>query len=68
VQHGVNRMGKRIHYYFNYSGDQVKANYAYGAGTNLLDGKSAAQSGELALGAWDLAIVEESAAASGEKP
>ena len=24
VQHGVNRLGKRVHYYFNYSGAEVK--------------------------------------------
>ena len=59
VQHGVNRMGKHIHYYFNYSGAEVKASYAYGAGTNLLDGKAVAKAAELTLPAWDLAIVEE---------
>ena len=59
VQHGVNRMGKRIHYYFNYSADEAKANYAYGAGTNLLDGKAVAKGAVLTLAPWDLAIVEE---------
>jgi beta-galactosidase len=59
VQHGVNRLGKRLHYYFNYSANDVKANYAYGAGTNLLDGKSVGKSSELTLAPWDLAIVEE---------
>jgi beta-galactosidase len=59
VQHGVNRLGKRIHYYFNYSGAEVKAIYAYGAGTNLLEGRSVGKSAELALAPWDLAIIEE---------
>ncbi len=59
VQHGVNRMGKRVHYYFNYSPDTVKCGYAYGAGTNLLDGKAAAKDEELTLAPWDLAIIEE---------
>ena len=59
VQHGVNRMGKRVHYYFNYSAAEVKANYAYGAGTNLLDGKAVANGGALTIGPWDVAIVEE---------
>jgi beta-galactosidase len=59
VQHGVNRMGKRVHYYFNYSANEVKANYEYGAGTNLLDGKAVAKGGVLTLEPWDLAIVEE---------
>jgi beta-galactosidase len=59
VQHGVNRMGKRLHYYFNYSGADAKLTYAYAPGTNLLDGRPVGKSAELTLGPWDLAIVEE---------
>jgi beta-galactosidase len=63
VQHGVNRLGRRIHYYFNYSGVEVKATYSSAAGINLLDGKPVANTEELTLGPWDLAIIEESASA-----
>jgi beta-galactosidase len=59
VQHGVNRMGKKVHYYFNYSADEQQAKYAYGTGVNLLDGKAADHGVTLSLGPWDLAIVEE---------
>jgi beta-galactosidase len=59
VQHGVNRLGKRLHYYFNYSGAEVKLNYGYASGTNLLDGKPIAHAGSFTLAPWDLAIVEE---------
>ena len=59
VTHGVNHMGKRLHYYFNYSAAEVKATYPYAAGTNLLDNKSVSKNDTLALGPWDLAIVEE---------
>jgi beta-galactosidase len=59
VTHGVNRQGRLLHYYFNYSGAEVKINYAYAAGTNLLDGKALAKATELTLAPWDLAIVEE---------
>ncbi len=59
VQHGVNRDGKRIHYYFNYSSDNVKFIYAYGGGTGLLRGTSPSKGQEITLGPWDLAIVEE---------
>lgn len=59
VQHGVNQLGKRIHYYFNYSAAPVTAAYDYAAGTNLLDGKAVAHAQSLTLGPWDLAIVEE---------
>jgi beta-galactosidase len=59
VQHGVNRLGKRLHYYFNYTGAEVKVKYAYAAGSNLLGGKPVGKGAELTLGAWDLAIIEE---------
>jgi len=59
VQHGVNRLGKRLHYYFNYSSAEVKVSYPYSAGTNLLDGKPMAKNTAFALAPWDLAIVEE---------
>ena len=59
LTHGVNRMGKRVHYYFNYSAAAVKANYAYSAGVNLLGNKSVATGDALELAPWDLAIVEE---------
>ena len=59
LQHGVNKMGKALHYYFNYSGNSVAVSYRYGAGTNLLDGKAAARESSLTLAPWDLAIIEE---------
>ena len=59
VQHGVNRLAKRVHYYFNYSDAQAKVVYSYGAGTSLLEGKRVSKGQELALGPWDVAIIEE---------
>ncbi len=59
VQHGVNRMGKRVHYYFNYSAKAVDVSYPYAGGTNLLDSKAVAKASAMTLGPWDLAIVEE---------
>ena len=59
VQHGVNRQGKRLHYYFNYSSVEVKLNYAYASGRNLLDGSPQAHGAGLTLAPWDLAIIEE---------
>jgi len=59
VQHGVNRLGKHLHYYFNYSSAEVNVNYSYASGTNLLDGKSVAHAVALTLAPWDLAIIEE---------
>jgi beta-galactosidase len=59
VQHGVNRLGKRLHYYFNYSAKTVDVSYPYAGGTNLLDSKAVAKASAMTLGPWDLAIVEE---------
>jgi beta-galactosidase len=59
VQHGVNRSGKKIHYYFNYSGTEVSFHYAYASGIDLLRDKAVTAGSELALGPWDVAIVEE---------
>jgi len=59
VTRGVNRMGKRVHYYFNYSGTEVKVNYPYAAGTDLLTDKSIAKAQDISIGPWDLVIIEE---------
>ena len=63
VQHGVNRMGKTLHYYFNYSGVEAQFKYPYGAGANLLDGKPVTSASDLTIEPWDLAIIEENVAA-----
>jgi beta-galactosidase len=59
TRHGVNRMGKHLHYYFNYSGAEVKASYGYGPGSSLLDGRPIGKGAILTLPPWDLAIIEE---------
>lgn len=56
-------MGKRVRYFFNYSGEPVSFRYASGAGINLLTGKSIAPGSQIELAPWDLAIVEEYAPA-----
>ncbi len=60
VQHGINRLGRCLHYYFNYSGNEVRFTYAYAAGTDLLNSKPVVNTQELTLAAWDVAIIEES--------
>jgi len=59
VRHGVNRLGKRLHYYFNYSGDAKSFAYSYAAGKDLLSGNTVGHSQSLSLKPWDVAIVEE---------
>ncbi len=59
VKHGVNRKGKPLHYYLNYSGEAQKFQYPYGAGQDLLTQSPVAHAEALTLAPWDLAIIEE---------
>jgi len=59
VRHGVNRLGKRVHYYFNYSSEQKSFAYSYGSGKDLLTGTSTAHGQPVTLRSWDVAIMEE---------
>jgi beta-galactosidase len=59
VQHAVNRLGKHLHYYFNYSGAEVHFVYPYADGTNLFDGLHVDKSSQLTLAPWDVAIIEQ---------
>jgi beta-galactosidase len=55
----VNRYGKTIRYYFNYSGAPVTFTYRHKAGADLLTSRAVKADDAINLGAWDLAIVEE---------
>jgi beta-galactosidase len=59
VKHGVNRKGKTLHYFLNYSSDSQTFTYSYGGGTDLLTREVVGQGQKLKLKPWDVAIVEE---------
>jgi beta-galactosidase len=59
AEHGTSLAGSRMHYFLNYSGQPQTFAYAYGAGADLLTGKTYARSAGVTLPAWDLAIIEE---------
>jgi beta-galactosidase len=59
LKSGTNGVGKKIHYYLNYSSTPASVRYSFGAGRDLLTGKASAPNGTLQLGPWDLAIMEE---------
>jgi beta-galactosidase len=56
---GVNRFGKTIRYYFNYSGAPVSFAYRHKAGTDLLTSHAVKADATVNLAPWDLVIVEE---------
>src|SRR5581483_3547636 len=47
VKHGVNDLGRRVHYYLNYSAKPQTFNYSYAPGTDLLTGKALATSASI---------------------
>jgi beta-galactosidase len=59
VKHGVNRKGKTLHYFLNYSSDAQAFTYSFGAGTDLLSQSAVAPGQSIKLKPWDAAIVEE---------
>jgi beta-galactosidase len=59
VTHGINRSGKVIHYYLNYSGDPQTFVYPYGQGQDLLTQTRILRSQRISLRPWDLVIIEE---------
>ena len=59
VKHGVNRKGKTLHYFLNYSSDAQAFTYSFGAGADLLAQSAVAQGQSIKLKPWDAAIVEE---------
>ena len=59
VKHGVNRKGKPLHYFLNYSSDPQTVTYLFGAGTDLLAQSAVARGESIKLKPWDAAIVEE---------
>ncbi len=59
VKHGVNRDGKTVHYYLNYSSAPQTFVYPYGPGSDLLNEKPIAAAQSITVAPWDLAIVQE---------
>jgi beta-galactosidase len=56
---GINRQGRTIHYYFNYSATPQKILYSNKSGNELLSGKNVLSGSNLELAAWGINIIEE---------
>ncbi len=59
VKHGVNRQGKQLHYYLNYSSEPKTVSYPYAAATDLLTNSATSPNQQITLKPWDLAILQE---------
>ena len=59
VKHGVNRKGKTLHYYLNYSSEPQTFTYEYGAGSEILRQIAVSHGQSITLKPWDVAIIEQ---------
>jgi beta-galactosidase len=59
VVNGIDRLGKRLHYYFNYSQNPASFVYSNPTGKDLLTNMPVATSQQVTLAPWGLSIVEE---------
>ncbi len=55
---GINKKGKHIRYFFNYSGTEQSIKYEYSNGTSLLDSSKVKKEDTLTLAPWDVKIIE----------
>ena len=58
VREGVNRLGRAMRYYFNYSGEQQAVTCAHPAGVSLLDERSLSSDEAFMLPPWGMLILE----------
>ena len=65
VRSGVNRYGRTIHYYFNYSGEARSFVYPHAAAVELLSGKGVEMGETVSLEPWGLVVMEEGGTAAG---
>ena len=59
IKSGVNRSGKAIHYYLNYSPNETGFSYTYKNGKDLLSGENITGNSQQTLKGWGVKIVEE---------
>jgi beta-galactosidase len=56
---GINKSGKIIHYYFNYSSSPATFHFPYKSGKELFSGQITGSDKEVVLGPWEVKIIEE---------
>jgi len=59
VKSGVNKKGKTLRYFFNYSQEKQKFTYDYDKGTELIEGVKVNPGETLSLESWGVKIIEE---------
>lgn len=59
IKHGINRNGKRVHYYFNYSDQSRLQKYTYDNARDLISDNMIQRGETLTLAPWSVYIYEE---------
>ncbi len=58
VRQGVNKAGKTIHFFLNYSANELNFQYQFASGAELLSGRTVKQSDPVPIKPWECLIVE----------
>lgn len=58
IKEGINDFGKRIRFYFNYSGEKQHAVCKDFSGIELLSGEPVAEGDEIVLDSWGFKVIE----------
>ena len=59
VKTGIDENGRKVHFFYNYSSEEVNFTYSHQAGKSLLSMKRVSPEDELKLPPWDVLIIEE---------
>jgi len=59
VRNGINKYGKSVHYFFNYSNNKQKFFYPFMDGIDLLTNHKFMKDETKSFGAWEMYIIEE---------
>ena len=59
IRNGINKDGKKVHYFINYSGKEITLKYPYASGKELFSNRTLSANEILKIQAWNLNIVVE---------
>lgn len=59
IESAVNRAGRKVRFYFNYSGEDLEQEYLHGGGVELISGAAVRHGDRMELEPWGFRIIEE---------
>jgi len=59
TKEGLNDFGKKVHFYYNYSSNNLNVNHIFPEGIELTNNRAVKQNEMMTLAPWGVLIVEE---------